>query len=199
MQSELPKWGVLDLFSFGKVLVRVHVSLILFLVGTGAICLFSGMSQVESLLLASLILSSVFIHEACHIVTAFYIGIRPLETVIFPFGGILRFEKSPSVRDATLVMLAGPVCSLFLFLAFLLDASPEFLTAIVNLEIRHATSLLGPHSIREYLSLWNLAIFTLNLIPIYPFDAYFAFETIRRANSNDKDVGSMLRYLQIVT
>src|SRR5690349_11608940 len=66
-----------------------------------------------------LFIVSIFLHEYAHAVVARMEGLRVLEIVLHPFGGLARFEHPPeSARTEFRVAIAGPLASFALALIF---------------------------------------------------------------------------------
>ncbi len=103
---------------------------------------------------------SIFLHEYAHAVVARMEGLRVLEIVLHPFGGLARFEHPPeTARTEFRVAIAGPAASfaLALFFAIFIGISRYLETDILTLVL-------------FLLALTNFLIAIFNLFPGYPLD-----------------------------
>ncbi|MDI1243744.1 MAG: site-2 protease family protein [bacterium] len=107
-----------------------------------------------------LFFASIFLHEYAHAVVARREGLRVLEIVLHPFGGLARFEHPPeTARTEFRVAVAGPAASFalaMLFAVFIVISSyieTDILTLVLFL-----------------LALTNFLIAVFNLLPGYPLD-----------------------------
>ncbi|MEQ1762811.1 MAG: site-2 protease family protein [Pyrinomonadaceae bacterium] len=103
---------------------------------------------------------SIFLHEYAHAVVARREGLRVVEIVLHPFGGLARFEHPPeTARTEFRVAVAGPAASfaLALFFAGFIGVSSYLKTDILTLVL-------------FLLALTNFLIAVFNLFPGYPLD-----------------------------
>lgn len=103
---------------------------------------------------------SIFIHEYSHAVVAKMEGLKVVEIVLHPFGGLARFRHPPETARAEFrIAIAGPVASFslaILFVAFIAVSKwldTDILTLVLFL-----------------LALTNFLIAVFNLFPGYPLD-----------------------------
>jgi Zn-dependent protease len=103
---------------------------------------------------------SIFLHEFSHAVVAKMEGLRVIEIVLHPFGGLARFAHPPETARAEFrIAIAGPVASFILALGFvgLIGVSTYLETDILTLVL-------------FLLALTNFLIAVFNLFPGYPLD-----------------------------
>lgn len=103
---------------------------------------------------------SIFLHEYAHAVIARMEGLRVLEIVLHPFGGLARFEHAPeTARTEFRVAIAGPAASFALAILFagFIGISSYLQTDILTLVL-------------FLLALTNFLIAVFNLFPGYPLD-----------------------------
>ncbi len=107
-----------------------------------------------------LFFTSVFLHEYAHAVVARWEGLRVVEIVLHPFGGLARFAHPPeTARTEFRVAIAGPAASFALALLF-----GAFIAASTYLKTDILTLVLF------LLALTNFLIAVFNLLPGYPLD-----------------------------
>ncbi|MEO5859407.1 MAG: site-2 protease family protein [Pyrinomonadaceae bacterium] len=103
---------------------------------------------------------SIFLHEYAHAVVARWEGLRVIEIVLHPFGGLARFEHPPETsRTEFRVAIAGPAASFGLAILF------AVLIAVSNYARTDILSL-----VLVLLALTNFLIAVFNLFPGYPLD-----------------------------
>lgn len=105
--------------------------------------------------------ASIFLHELAHAIMARMEGLRVLEIVLHPFGGLARFRHEPETPRAEFrIAIAGPAAS--------------FLLALVFLGLMSAANLLGENNILSplffLLFLLNFLLAVFNMFPGYPLD-----------------------------
>jgi Zn-dependent protease len=145
--------------------IRFHFTfllLLIFLVAAGFSGEQSALMNVGYLLA---LFGSVLFHELGHAVASRRFGIKTLEVVMFPIGGVARLERNPGVRQELWVALAGPFVNLviagvtFAFL-FYRDGS----VALEGLEQARDSNLL------QRIAVGNLVLAVFNLLPAFPMD-----------------------------
>lgn len=143
------------LFTFRGIPIRVHGSLLLFLIFLGVFCnLGSGVADfLLTLLVLGLIFGFVLLHELGHSVVALHHGIAVRDITLYPLGGIASLARMPR-RPSTefQIAIAGPLVNIALagFFALLRAFFPA--------------PLLDP------LVQVNLALALFNLLPAFPLD-----------------------------
>lgn len=117
-------------------------------------------SFIFGLLAAILFFVSIFLHELAHAVMAQFEGMRVLEIVLHPFGGLTRFSREPETPRAEFrIAVAGPGAS--------------FLIALVFVALLAVSDWLGITVLSRIcllLFLLNLFLAVFNMFPGYPLD-----------------------------
>jgi Zn-dependent protease len=145
--------------------IRLHftfVLLLVFLIVTG---LGGSQSMGYYALYIIALFASVLLHELAHAWVSSKYGIRTLEVVMFPIGGVSRMERDPKPKEELWIALAGPLVNLVL--SFALLALLYYRHAIVGLN-----ELLRPTdtNLIERIAFGNLILALFNFIPAYPMD-----------------------------
>jgi len=158
--------------------VRLHFTFILLLV----FLLFIGVGGRQSGATTALyilgLFASVLLHEIGHALMARRYGIHTTEIVMFPIGGVSRFERQPKAWEELWITLAGPAVNLLIAVALLAWVATQ--QGFVALE-----KLAEPTdaNLAERLALGNLLLCVFNLLPAYPMDGgrvLRAFLALRR-------------------
>ena len=154
--------GTVSLFG---VPVRLHFTFVLLLI----FLLFIGIGGHQSGAMTALyilaLFASVLLHELGHTLVARHYGIRTLEIVMYPIGGISRPERQPSAREELPIALAGPMVNFLIALALAAwVASQQGFVALEKLAEPTDANLA------ERIAFGNLLLFLFNLLPAYPMD-----------------------------
>jgi Zn-dependent protease/CBS domain-containing protein len=145
--------------------VRLHFTFILLLVfllvaGVGA-----NQSGASTAVYVLALFASVLLHELGHALVARLYGIRTVEIVMFPIGGVSRPERQPAAREELWIALAGPTVNLLIALALL--GWLAYTNGFVSLEqLRQPTDA----NLAERIAFGNLLLWLFNLLPAYPMD-----------------------------
>src|SRR5436190_19554052 len=103
--------GVLRLFGIP---IRLHFTFLLLLI----FLIFIGVGGKQSGLATAIyilaLFGSVLAHELGHTLVSRSFGIRTVEIVMFPIGGVSRPERSPKAREELWIALAGPAVNLLI-------------------------------------------------------------------------------------
>ena len=103
---------------------------------------------------------SIFLHEFSHAVVAKMEGLKVVEIVLHPFGGLARFKHPPETARAEFrIAIAGPAASFALSLLFV---------ACIGISNYLETDILT--LVLFLLALTNFLIAVFNLFPGYPLD-----------------------------
>jgi len=145
--------------------VRLHFTFVLLLVAL----LFYGVGQRQSGLMTVLyvlaLFASVLLHELGHTLVARRYGIRTIEIVMFPIGGVSRPERAPKAREELWVALAGPLVNLVIAAGLLAWVGTQ--QGFVSLtQLREPTDA----NLAERVAVGNLLLCVFNLLPAYPMD-----------------------------
>src|SRR4051794_36712835 len=103
---ELKRRSVPGLRLFG-VPLRLHftfVLLVIFLVLSAR----GSQSALYNALYIGAMFASVLLHELGHVTVARRYGIKTVEIVMYPIGGVARLERSPRPAEDLWITLAGP-------------------------------------------------------------------------------------------
>src|SRR5579864_7688309 len=157
--------------------VRVHLAfffLLLYVWITQSVTADPKIIFVRSIAFALIVLVSVAVHEAAHLVMLGRRGSLPRAIVLLPIGGLAiaevtaerhKAEPSRSLQREAAVSLAGPAISLLLALAIL--AAVRGFGPQVNLWQR---PWVDPNDLPRSAFWVNLFLAALNLLPAYPLD-----------------------------
>jgi Zn-dependent protease/CBS domain-containing protein len=144
--------------------IRLHFTFILllaFLLVTGL----GGRSSAGYLVYVSGLILSVLLHELGHAWVSSQYGIRTIEIVMFPIGGVSRLRRRARPSEELWIALAGPTVNLVLAVIF-------YFVATTHNPILNLSSIDKPtdENLATQLFLGNLALAGLNLLPAFPMD-----------------------------
>jgi Zn-dependent protease len=109
--------------------------------------------------------ASVLLHEVGHTLVARHYGIKTIEIVMFPIGGVSRPERLPKGREELFISLAGPLVNGLI--AAVLIAWLWIQGSFVPIELlKEPTN----ENLVERIAAGNLLLFLFNLLPAYPMD-----------------------------
>jgi len=145
--------------------VRLHFTFVLLLVFLLFIGIGGKQSGATTALYILALFASVLLHEVGHTLVAKHYGIRTIEIVMFPIGGVSRPEHAPKAREELWIALAGPLVN-FLIAAGLLAWMWMRSGWIALEQLREPTDA----NLVERIALGNLLLFVFNLLPAYPMD-----------------------------
>src|SRR5258708_27107473 len=124
--QEAPLPGTVGNLRLFGVPIRLHFTFLLLLV----FLIFIGIGGKKSGLTPAVyvleLFASVLLHEIGHALVARAYGVRTIEIVMYPIGGVSRLEGQPKPRQEPLIALAGPAVNLIIWGA-LLAAQHDFL------------------------------------------------------------------------
>lgn len=147
--------GEISLFG---VPVRFHFTflfLIAFLVAAGIGSGEAGMAG-DALFVIALFLC-VLLHELGHALTAKRYGIRTLEIVMYPIGGVARLEKQAEPRPELIIAIAGPMVN-FVIAGLLIG-----LMSAVKID-------KAAEDVVRRIAVANIYLAVFNLLPAFPMD-----------------------------
>ena len=142
--------------------IRLHFTFLLLFIFLVFIGIGEKQSGPQTAIYVTAIFGSVMLHEIAHAIMARRFGIRTLEIVMFPIGGLSRLERVPSASQEFWVALAGPVLNLAIGVG-LLAWQGNFFPLDTLREPTDANLL-------ERIAVGNLVIGAFNLLPAYPMD-----------------------------
>src|SRR6185436_15265938 len=106
--------GSVGVFRIFGVPIRLHFTFVLLLI----FLLFIGIGQRQSGASTAIyilaLFGSILLHELGHALVARRFGIRTVEIVMFPIGGVSRPERPPKPREELWIALAGPLVNLLI-------------------------------------------------------------------------------------
>ena len=158
--------GSFGTFRLMGVPIRLHftfVLLLIFLVVTG---LGSNQSGLNYAIYLIALFASVLAHELAHAIVGARQGIRTLEIVMFPIGGVSRLERNAKAAEEFRIAAAGPVVNLLISIALFsyLFAKHQPISAVVAFIVPSDANLV------ERIAEANLILAAFNLIPAFPMD-----------------------------
>ncbi len=169
--SRLPA-GLISFQAFG-VPVRLHITFLIL----ASIVLISGLGESRSSIVYVLFVAGLFLslllHEFGHALMTRSFGVRTIEIVMFPIGGIARLDRRLQPVEEFAVAVAGPLVNLFLAGAF-------WVLATMN---DHIVSLAGisnstDDNLGAQLFFGNLLLAAFNLVPAFPMDGGRIFRAL---------------------
>jgi Zn-dependent protease/CBS domain-containing protein len=169
-QEDQPKPGFLSgsigVINILGVPVRLHFTFILLLVFLLFIGLGGQQSGATTAIYVIALFASVLLHELGHTLVARRYGIRTIEIVMYPIGGISRPERPPKAREELWIALAGPMVNLLIaagLLAWWMATQQGF---VALEQLRQPTDA----NLVQRIALGNLVLCVFNLLPAYPMD-----------------------------
>jgi Zn-dependent protease/CBS domain-containing protein len=163
--NQQPISGTVGTVRMFGVPVRLHFTFLLLLV----FLVFIGIGEKQSGLFTALyvlsLFASVLLHEIGHTLVARRYGIRTIEIVMFPIGGVSRPERLPQGREELWISLAGPLVNAAI-------AGALFAVVIAQGKFIPIQLLKEPsnENLAERIAVGNLLLFLFNLLPAYPMD-----------------------------
>src|SRR6266852_345923 len=103
--------GILKIFG---VPIRLHFTFVLLLVFLISIGIGEKQSGASTAIYILALFGSVLLHELGHALVARRFGIRTIEIVMFPIGGVSRPDRPPKAREELWIALAGPAVNLLI-------------------------------------------------------------------------------------
>jgi len=159
--------GTVKAFRFLGVPVRLHFTFILLVVFVAVSVLGSNQSNGSYAIFLLGGLVSVLLHELGHAVVAARFGIRTVEIVMFPIGGLSRMERSLKPGAEIGVSLAGPMVNILLAAGIF-----SYMISVHEATPVSLADLLQPNgkSVLALLLYGNLLLAGFNLLPAFPMD-----------------------------
>ena len=159
--------GTVKAFRFLGVPVRLHFTFILLVVFVAVTVLGSNQSNASYAMFLLGGLVSVLLHELGHAVVAARFGIRTVEIVMFPIGGLSRMERSLKPAAEIWVSLAGPMVNIMLAVGLF-----SYMISVHEATPVSLADLMQPNgkSVLALLLYGNLLLAGFNLLPAFPMD-----------------------------
>ncbi len=163
VESRMP--GTLSVGEFFGIPLRFHFTFVLLFAFLITISVAGAQTWVGNTIFIAALFASVFLHEMGHALVSRRYGIRTLEIVMFPIGGIARLEKNPGVREEFWIAIAGPVVN------FVIAAGLFVYLAITGqwqslAKMTEATDF----NMLQRIAVGNLVLGLFNLLPALPMD-----------------------------
>jgi len=147
--------------------VRLHFTFILLVIFLVVSILGSRQSGLNYAIFLMGSLVSVLLHEMGHAFVASRFGVKTLEIVMFPIGGLSRMERRLQPAEEIWISLAGPLVNvvlaagLFAYMVSVHEAVPISLTDFAQVNNKSVLALL---------LYGNVLLATVNLLPAFPMD-----------------------------
>lgn len=146
--------------------VRLHFTFILLFVFLISVGITGGQSMWADVLYIAAIFGSVILHELGHALVARRYGVRTVEIVMFPIGGLARLDRNPGPREEFWIAVAGPAVNVVL--AALLFGYLAF-TGAAALPVE-ALAVASDATLPHRIAAGNLILALFNLLPAFPMD-----------------------------
>jgi Zn-dependent protease len=157
--------GSVGSFRLMGVPIRLHFTFVLLLIFLIVIGLGSNQSPANYTLFMLALIVSVLLHEFAHAFVSSRYGIRTLEIVMFPIGGVARLERPAKPGEEFWIALTGPVVNLAI--AGLIFTLLYTLHRPVNF---FALEQPTDGNLADRIALGNLILAGFNLLPAFPMD-----------------------------
>jgi stage IV sporulation protein FB len=145
--------------------IRIHLTFLLLLVWFGFAATSRGESAFRAVAYLLALFACVALHELGHATMALRFGVRTMDIVLYPIGGIARLETIPQGWPELFIALAGPAVNVVLAAVFagLLLGLNQPLLPLAPID------LAGSNILQQLLAA-NVMLFVFNLIPAFPMD-----------------------------
>lgn len=145
--------------------IRLHFTFVLLVVFLVAMGVRGGQSAMMNVVYILALFASVLLHELGHVAVSRRYGIRTLEVVLYPIGGVARLERSPKPKEELWIALAGPAVNLLIAAAMTAFLLPAGLAAAFE-------SVTDPTdaNLLARIAVGNLILAAFNMIPAFPMD-----------------------------
>ncbi|HUS04793.1 MAG TPA: site-2 protease family protein [Bryobacteraceae bacterium] len=145
--------------------IRLHFTFILLFIFLVTIGVTGDQSALSNVLYMGGLFLSVLLHELGHVAVSKQYGIRTLEIVMYPIGGVARLERTPKPAEEFWIALAGPAVNLLIAAALL-----GYLTLSGRLLPAEALAVPTNANLMQRIGLGNLLLSAFNLVPAFPMD-----------------------------
>ena len=171
--------GVLRLFG---VPVRLHFTFVLLAVFLIMVGVSGDQSAMVTVLYIGALFGSVLLHELGHALVSKRYGIKTLEIVMFPIGGLARLERMPKAREELWIALAGPLVNVVI-------AAAIFGFIAVRNHPVNLPELLRPTdaNLAERIAFGNLILAAFNMIPAFPMDGGRILRSLLARNRSEEE------------
>src|SRR5882724_2684724 len=119
MPTDTLTGGSVGVFKIFGVPIRLHFTFLLLLIFLLFIGIGERQSGASTAIYILALFGSILLHELGHALVASRFGIRTVEIVMFPIGGVSRPERPPKAREELWIALAGPSVNLLIAVVLL--------------------------------------------------------------------------------
>jgi Zn-dependent protease len=145
--------------------IRLHFTFVLLFVFLVVAGIGERQSGIANVVYIAALFGSVILHELGHSLVGRHYGVRTLEIVMFPIGGVSRLERPPQAGEEFWIALAGPLVNFGI--AAGLFAALVWRGAWVPIE---ALTRPTDANLLERIATGNLVLAAFNLLPAFPMD-----------------------------
>ena len=145
--------------------IRLHFTFVLLLIFLIVVGLGSNQSPANYSLFVAAVIASVLLHELGHAFVSSRYGIRTLEIVMFPIGGVARLERPAKPREEFWIAITGPLVNL-LIAGLIIGVLYTQKQAINPFALAQPTD----SNLADRIGLANLILAGFNLLPAFPMD-----------------------------
>jgi len=162
---EAPATGTLGVVRIFGVPVRLHFTFILLIIFLIAIGIGDRQSGPMTAIYVLALFASVLLHELGHTLVARQCGIRTIEIVMYPIGGVSRPERMPKGREEFWIAISGPLVNASIAAVLFIWLATQHRFVPIEL-LRDPTDA----NLAERIATGNFLLFAFNLLPAYPMD-----------------------------
>jgi len=154
--------------------VKIHWTfslLFMIILGIGWYNGADGMALLAYGLFIILMFVCVILHEYGHALAARKYGVKTLDIIISPIGGIARLQKLPEKPSQELIIaIAGPLVNLVIAVLLFLCSLLLFTGEDIVLPDESIELISTPYGFLALLFWINCVLFVFNLVPAFPMD-----------------------------
>lgn len=145
--------------------VRLHFTFLLLLVFLVVFGMGERQSIVGNVAYIGALFGSVILHELGHALMGRLHGVKTLEIVMFPIGGVARMESPPTPKAELWIAVAGPLVNLFI-------GAGVFAALVWSGALPPIEGLLEPSdaNLLARIAAANIILAVFNLLPAFPMD-----------------------------
>jgi Zn-dependent protease len=162
--------------------VRFHFTFVLLIVFLTVMGLGNKQSGFAFVLYILALFASVLLHELGHAWVGKRYGIRTLEIVMFPIGGVARLEKNPRPSQELWIALAGPFVNIVIAAGLLV-----YLYYRSQIQALHLLYDPTDANLLQRIAFGNLLLAGFNLLPAYPMDGGRVLRAILARSRSEDD------------
>ncbi|HEY1206670.1 MAG: site-2 protease family protein [Bryobacteraceae bacterium] len=145
--------------------VRLHFTFVLLFVFLLVAGIGEGQSGLMNAVYITALFGSIVLHELAHALVGRHYGVRTLEIVMFPIGGVTRLQQPPKPRQEFWIAVAGPTVNVAI--AAGLFGALVWRGGLLPLE---ALTRPTDANLFERIATGNLVLAAFNLLPAFPMD-----------------------------